>query len=880
MSGSRAVRWYGRLLRLLPRSFREEAGAELVETFAAAHVRASRRGRFAVWSLWARAVADLVVTARAERRQREPFVSSRERRTMTERLRLWTADLRSAARHLRSKPGSALLAAGTLALGLAAALSAFVLVRDILLEPLPFPGPERLVRLREQNDGEGQRRFWPSFPTCADWEARATSFTALGCASIPEPTVVFLDSRGVMADVARGTAGLFRALGVQPVAGRLFSANEHRAGGPAVAVVRRGFWQNELGERPFETITLAIGAERVPIAGVLPDDFRFLGDASDWSRADVWMPLERETNLGGRQSHGYHTVGRLRPGIDLVTAEHEMAELAAVLKAEHGEPTNADRAELRPLTGVVLRRAEQPVRLLGWAAAAVLLVAVINFAATLFARGVARRHELSVRLSLGARRGDVARLHVAEALVLAVPAALAGLLGAAAAIRAMTAMYPGILPRFGQVRFDAPAAGLGILLGLGSATVAACLPALLLSARSVAGHLAARGDAGAPGHRYVWNLSLAAQAGAALVLLVASGLLVQSFRAALQVDVGYRADDVLTVAVVLPESRYPSADDRRAFILDALGRLEELPSAVAVSMTNVLPHVTQAMISGTYPAGDQAAFVFAGHRVVTPDFFPLLGIPIQPGAETLRPGSVYVDMSLGRRFWADRSPLGQSIGGGFAGRGTTVSGVVGSVREWNHDMGAIGTVYYDYRQTAFDLDSGFLLVRHRGDVERAEREIRQALSAVAPDLPIEVASLDRQMRDSLADRRAVLQLVSAFSVIGLVIASAGIYALVAFSVGRRLREAAIRKAVGAQPSQVALTMVRAGVGPAIAGVAMGLVAWIPASDVLRALLFEVAPFDPVILAAAAVVLIAASVVASAVPARRAATVEPVVLLRD
>jgi ABC-type antimicrobial peptide transport system permease subunit len=224
--------------------------------------------------------------------------------------------------------------------------------------------------------------------------------------------------------------------------------------------------------------------------------------------------------------------------------------------------------------------------------------------------------------------------------------------------------------------------------------------------------------------------------------------------------------------------------------------------------------------------------------------------------------------------------MGQSIRGGFAGRGTTVGGIVGSVREWNHDLGAIGTVYYDYRQTAFDLDSPFLLVRHRGNVERAEQEVRQALASVAPGLPIEVGGLERLMRAGLADRRAVLQLVGAFSVIGLLIASAGIYALVTFSVGRRLREAAIRKAVGAQSSQVALTMIRAGVGPAIAGVAIGLVGWIPASDVLRALLFEVAPFDPAILVGAAIVLIAASVFASAIPARRAARVEPVALLRD
>jgi putative ABC transport system permease protein len=660
----------------------------------------------------------------------------------------------------------------------------------------------------------------------------------------------------------------------------VFSADEHRAGGPAVAVVRRGFWQDALGGRPLETIALAIGAERVPIVGVLSDDFRFLGNGSHWSRADVWMPLERETDLGGRQPHGYHTVGRLRPGIDLTTADREMAELAAVLEAEHGEPTHADRAELRPLTGVVIQRAGQPVRLLAWAAVAVLLVAALNFAATLFARGVGRAHELSVRLSLGAGRGDLARLHVAEALVLAMPAALAGLLGGALAIRVIVASYPGVLPRLGEVRFDATAAALGALLALGSAVAAACLPAALLSARAVTGHLTARNETGAPRHRHVWNVSLAAEVGAALVLLVASGLLAQSFRAALHVDVGYRADDVLTVEVILPESRYPSPEDRRAGILDAIRRLEELPSAAAVSLTNVLPHVTQAMISGTYPAEDESAFVFAGHRLVTPDFFRLLDIPVLPGAEPLQGDSVYLDALLARRFWPDRSPMGQSIRGGFAGRGTTVSGIVGSVREWSHDMGAIGTVYHDYRRTAFDIDSPYLLVRHRGDAQRAEQEIRQALSAAAPGLPIEVASLDRQVREGLADRRAVLQLVGAFSVIGLFIASAGIYALVAFSVGRRLREAAIRKAVGARPSQVASRMVRAGVGPTIAGVAIGLVAWIPASDVLRALLFDVTPFDPAILVGAAGVLIAASVVASAVPARRAATVEPAVLLRD
>lgn len=871
---------YRRWLRLLPPALRDEAAGELTEMFVAAHARAVRRGRLAVVGLWMRAAADLILTGAAERRRsRRPHTTPQDRVSVASHFGRLLADLGAAARRQRGAPGSALFAASALALGIGAALAAFVLVRDVLVRPLPLPEPDRLVRLREVTETGG--RFWPSFPNCADWEAANTgSFAAIGCGSIPTATVVDIGGTSVRADVARGTAGLFEALGVRPSMGRSFTGVEHRPGGPAVALASERFWKEALGSPTPGERVMTVGAERVTVVGVLPRDFRFLGDGNVWTQPDLWMPLEREANLGGRRSHGYHTIGRLRPGVTAADAEREMAALASRLKAEHHEGTHADRVETRPLADVVIGSARDPLALLAWAALAVLLVACLNFAATLFARGLSRTHELSVRLSLGAGRADLARLLIVESLLFAAPAALAGLGLAAASLRALTAWHPAMLPRIEAVRVDAGAALLAAALAVVAAFVAGALPSLVVSARAISRTLTARSDAGQSRHRRLWNLALALQVAAALILLIGSGLLIRSFQAALDVDLGYQSANVLAVPVALPEDRYPTPEARKQYVLAAIDRLTRLPSTAAASLTNALPHITQTMTSGTRRADSTEPAIFASQRVVTSAYFDVLGIPVLQRRDDMRGTGVYLDASLARRLSPDQPLPGASVRAGFSDEPLTVAGVVGAVREWNQDEGAIGAVYYDYESTAFDLSRPFFLVRHRGRAAQATRDVRDALAGIAAGLPVDIQPLDAEILDTLQDRRAVLEIVSAFGLIGLAIASVGVYALVAFAVGRRLREAAIRKALGARRSQIVLGMAGVGLVPTAAGLALGAAAWIPASRALRALLFQVTPYDPSVLLLSGASLALAAVLAGLIPARRAARVDPLVLLRD
>src|SRR4051812_20734666 len=271
-------------------------------------------------------------------------------------------DLRFAVRRLARQPGWTALSAGTLALGLATTIVATVLVRDVLLQPLPFPQSDRLVRIVERSDNG--RGWWPSFPNASDWGAQATFFSGVGIADIPAVRPVALNGTAVRVPVSRAARGLFETLGVQPVAGRLFSAEENAHGGPPVAIVSEAFWRGTLRGQPLDQLSLGIRDRSYAVVGVLPRTFRFLGDGGAWSDpADVWTPMDQDEGLGSRTSHGYHVVARLRDGTTLAQARIDMNALVARIKTQAPEPTNADTAVLTPLRDVVVRQAREP---LGW----------------------------------------------------------------------------------------------------------------------------------------------------------------------------------------------------------------------------------------------------------------------------------------------------------------------------------------------------------------------------------------------------------------------------------------------------------------------------------------------------------------------------------
>jgi putative ABC transport system permease protein len=348
----------------------------------------------------------------------------------------------------------------------------------------------------------------------------------------------------------------------------------------------------------------------------------------------------------------------------------------------------------------------------------------------------------------------------------------------------------------------------------------------------------------------------------------------------MSVPLGYDAASTLSMTIALPEDSYPTPGDRRRFVEQALRRLSDQPSSGTATLTNVLPHVTEAMLSNTRSGADGSPEALTGHRVVTPDFFETLRVPVRHSSGPLAPDVVFVDETLARRLWPAGMPAGATVRSGFTSDPLLVGGVVGGVREWQQEGGSLGTVYYHYRGPAFDLEEIHFLIRYRGERAAAERDMRSAIEGLDARLPMAIAALDAAASESLGARRAVLLVVALFSLAALGIVSAGVYAIVSFIAGQRLHEAAIRKALGARSLQIVGTMIAIGVAPALAGILLGWMAWIPASAVIQQLLFRTAPFDPTVMLVSGAALAAASLAAGAMPARRAARVEALTLLRD
>jgi len=792
----------------------------------------------------------------------------------------FSADITIAVRHFAKAPAWCAAAAGTLALGLAASLVTGVLVRDVLLAPLAFPRSDRLVRLVEVS--ENGRRWWPSFPNAADWREHARMFAGVGIADIPRLVPVLLDGTASRVPVSRAARGLFETLGVTPLSGRFFTADEQQPGGPAAAIVSERFWRRELGGAPPGTSVLTIGLERFPVVGVLPGRFRFLGDGAAWTEAaDVWTAMDRDRDLGGRTSHGYHVVARLADGMTLDRAAADLNRLARVLREQHREPTQADTVLMTPLQDVVVRRARDPLRLLLYAAGGVLIVTCLNLAAAILARGLARSRELSVRLALGASRWALVRLLVVEAQALAVPGAVAGIALAGLAFGALRANAAAALPRLDEARLDPTAAAFACLLGIAVATAAGLIPAIVLSRQGLVDRLRTHGATSGPReHRRLWTAFVVVQGMLTVLLLTGTGLLVRSFDRALRVDLGYDAQRVLAADITLPDGRYQSGERRIAYYDEVLQQLRATPGIVAAGLTSSLPHVTSEFTSGTYREGHDAQSVFAGYRLVDPGYFEALGIGRVRGAASDGAGNAVVDARLASQLWDGGDALGDRVVNGFAREPLRISAVVRTVREWNQGEETIGAVYQDYRERSDRLTSMHVVARYRGDETAAVAAVRGVLARVDPMVPATVSPLAALASSSLGDRRLFVLLGGGFGAIALLLSAAGVHALVAFVVARQRREAAIRLALGAAPAAVLRRTLLRGLAPAAIGVAGGLLLAMPLGAAMQSQLFQVAPWDPVAIGGAGLAVVAAAALAVAGPARRAARTEPAVALRQ
>ena len=790
-------------------------------------------------------------------------------------------DLRYAIRRLRAAPGFTLAVVLTLAAGIGGASATFSVVDATALEPLPFPDPGRLVRLREVTP-QGEP-FAISEPDYLDYAQRLRSVASTAAM---RPVALTLTGAGEPArlEAAAVTSSLFPLLGIRPVLGRAFSPEDERdAKVRAVAVIGETMWRQRFGgDTGVIGRLVLLDGRATTIVGVLPE-------TATVPAAQLWVPLAASA-AADRTDKWLDVVARLSPGASARSAGDEAASVTAALAREHPE-LQGWSARAEPLqdwiVGPGLRRM---VWLLLGAVAALLALACANIAGLLMARAATRRTEMGVRAALGAARARLVRQLVTENALLGAVGAAAGLLAAAWILAALSPMLREVLPPGRVARLDARAMAATAALMILSTLAFGLFPALHAARGGVEAALRAEGRGTTAGNRRWASLLVAVQVALAMVLLVGSFLLADSFARLSRVDVGFDAGGVLTVPLSLPDHRYPE-QARPAFFDAAVARLAAAPGVESVAATATNPFsqwgyvndVTPEERAATAPA---SGLLQAGWRSVTPGFFRTLRVPLVAGRmfdaadREGAPGVVILSRSLAERLWPGQTAVGRHIyWGGVTGRTRTVVGIAGDIRDVRLDAPAIPMVYLPYAQ--LPLADMTLLVRTRAGAAAGADAVRREMRAIDAALPIpDVRPLAANRASAMSAPRLRTAALAVFGTVALLLAATGLYGVVAFTVSQRTREIAIRMALGARPAQVMQLFFRRGARLAALGSAAGLfLAW-AAAGVLQALLFETASRDPRIFALAAAVLTAITLLASYLPARRAAKIDPLVALRD
>ena len=796
-------------------------------------------------------------------------------------------DLRVAARAPRRQLGFSAVAVLTLTLGSGGAIAIFSLVYGVLLRPLPYQDPGRLVALWQtaRDDPRVSLDGSISYANFLDWRRQARSFDGMALYS---GGLITLTGPGE-AEVVRGaivTPGFFQVFGRPPVIGRDFTEQENLAGGPEVVIVSDGFWRERLGGRPDVLgRTVEISGRPRAIVGVTPPGFDFP------RQARLWMPVRNQDERCGRGCAYLDGVARLAPGVPVGSAREEMAALARRLEHQYPNENANVTIGLDALHSVIVGDVRPALLILLAAVAMVLLIACANLANLQLARGAARRREVAVRGALGAGRRRLVSFLLAESVLLAAAGAVLGLLVATWGVDLLRAYSPTDLPRLEAVAVDTPSflfaltlVGLTtILFGLG--------PAVHASQTTLASALGEGGRASAGGRHAGWSRSalLAGQVALSLMLLLGSGLLARSLVALGSVDPGFQARGTAIFTVSLPSARYPQPEDVVLGFerLDAL--LVAIPGVESVGRISGLPlgsaEDVQTFVRPDRPPPPPGRTPGALVRVVDGDYFSLIGIPVIAG----RPFSaldrrdsqpvVIVSRRMAEEFWPGEDPIGRLLRiDSVDPEPRTIVGVVGNVRSQVLTAAALPEMYLPHTQA--DRRSVVMLLRSELPPGVVLAAARQALRSFDPKLPmIRPGPLQDVVDRQMARPRFYLLLLGLFTGLALVLAAVGLYGVVAYLVAQRTHEIAIRVALGARAAEVVRLMATSGIAPALLGLALGLAGALAAGRAMTSLLFEVRPHDMPTLIVSTILLLAVVIVACVIPAARATRIPPATVLR-
>ena len=811
------------------------------------------------------------------------------------------ADSRFALRTLARSPMLAGAAVLTLALGIGANAAIFSAVNAVILRPLPFTAPERLVMLWEENAERDWRRQVVAPANMLDWKARVPSFEDVaGYADFVSQTTFTGSDDPVLLTSVSVTGNFFGVLGVNAQLGRPLLPEETWQTGEHVAVISDRMWRTRLGADP-EAVgrPIQLGGRAVRVVGVMPDGFDFPRPEVDLWIPTAWAPTARAEEWF-RRAHWMRAIARLRAGSSATQAEAELQVVARALQSEHPVLNRGMGAGLTPLQEFLVGDTRRPLLILLGAVALLLLIACANVGNLLLVQAAGREREIALRLAIGAGRARLIRQAITESLVLSTIGGAAGLLLGWWGTRALAVLQPAGMLRVNDFDIDLTVLGFITAITAASGLLFGVAPAAWSSRRLPADALREGGRAGSDSRRMRrWGDALVVgEVAVALLLAVGAGLLVRSFWELQRVDPGFRPDAVLAVPLTLPGTRYDTSTKLTAFHRDLLARLSTHPDIEAAAFVGQLPLTSLSWSSPLIAEGrDAADFVpEVVHRAVSPDYFRTMSVPLLRGRgfaatdDAAAPQVVVINEALAQAYFRSRDPIGQRIVFDRAADSTTtwhtIVGVVGSEHQESLTQSPRGEVFAPFAQDP--RNGGFLVVRRRcaGDDGRScdplplAAPVRRAIGELDPLLasgtPRTMASV---YADSLARQRFLMTLLLVFAAVGLSLAVVGVYGVLAHLARRRTREMGIRIALGARASQVRWLVVRHGLRLTMAGLVLGGVAALAATRAMTGLLYRIEPEDPVTILAVAMVLAATSLIASWLPAVAASRADAAAALR-
>jgi putative ABC transport system permease protein len=803
-------------------------------------------------------------------------------------------DFRYGIRSLLKRPGFTAIAVITLALGIGANTAIFSLVNAVLLRSLPFADPDRLVMIWEDASFAGFPRNTPAPANYLDWKTQGQSFADMAAQDMRSFNLTG-DGEPEKVEAFGVTANYFPLLGIKPALGRAFTNEEDTPGANRVVIINHNLWQERYGgEQNIIGRQLSLSGEKYTVVGVMPAGFQFLD-----SKVGMWVPIGfTAEQLTHRNRHYLSVVARLKPGVSIEQANAEVQAIQQRIAHDHPDEAGRITAYVRPLRDELAGDVRRPLLVLSVAVGFVLLIACANIANLLLSRAASRRREMAVRAALGASRMRIVRQLLMEGLLMSAAGAIGGLVLAWWSFSFLQRLIPDGLALSTKLSLDFQVLGFTLLLTFITTLVFALIPAFQISRIDL--NLALKQGGGRSGLNAGGNrlrsAMVVAEVALALVLLVGAGLLIQTFFKLQEQYAALRSESVLTLRTVLPDKKYSELSQRTNFYQQVLARVQSLPGVISAGYATSIPLAWKGGTSGFVPEGRSLEQLSSGgisydanHRQVTPDYLKTMGIPLQRG-RSFNDGDneqstkvAIINETMARQYWPGEDALGKRFtmdDPNDKASWVTIVGIAGDVRQMGVDEPVKAEMYFPYQQGQESFYTPRdLTIRTSVDPLSLVAAVRNEIHQVDPEQPISnIRTMGQMLGEETASRSLGMTLLTIFAGLALLLATVGIYGVLAYFVVQHTQEIGVRMALGAQRSNILTLVLKKGMTLTFLGVGIGLVIAFALTRLMASLLYEVSAADPVTYVAISLLLTAVAFFACYLPARRATKVDPMVAL--